>query len=406
MLFRYKAKTLQGETITGKEELKNEKELAQFLLEKNYILISATPEKEIKKITPKVFHKLPFKKSVPLIEKIMFTRHLGVMIEAGLSFNKSLSILAEQTKNKTFKEIILNTEEKILKGESFSAAISEYKDVFSELYINMIRIGEETGNFKKVLDILANQLERDHELISKVKGAMVYPGVILGVMIIVGILMMITVIPQFSQLFQELKIDLPFMTKILLGISNLLVHRFYLFVLFVLALIFGIKRFKKTKNGKKLFCWLFLKIPLFGPLNIKINTTRSARILSSLVKSGVPIVTAIKILSRTLSNIYYKKALKKITKEVQKGKTLKEAFSPYSTLFSFLLFQMIGVGEKTGKLSEILEKLADFYESEIDKSLKNISSIIEPLLMVVIGIIVGFFVVSMVQPMYSIMKGI
>lgn len=401
-IFNYKAKTLSGEIISGSQEAKNEKELAKILLEKKFVLTSLKGKEEKKR---RKLGKISFnlRRGVSLLDKMMFTRHLGVMVGAGFPFDKSLSVLSNQTKNQRFKKIILEMREDISRGESFSNALKKHPKVFDRLYWSMVKVGEETGNLKDVLEILAEQMRKDHELISRVKGAMMYPAVIFIVMILIGTLMMIVIIPKFSQMFEELNVELPLTTQIIMGMGNFMARYWYTIPIIIFILIFLFRRASKTEKGKRFLDWCSIKLPIIGSLNIKINTARTSRILTSLLKSGVPIVTTLEILSDTLSNSYYKEAIFAALKDIQKGKTLHESLASYEAIYSFLLMQMIEVGEETGKLDTILESLAEFYEGEVDNTTKNLSSIIEPILMVIMGAAVGFFALSIFQPIYSMM---
>jgi len=399
-IFNYKAKTLSGDIVSGSQEARNEKELAKILFEKNYLLMSLGQEEKKKRLGKIGFR---FKKGISLVDKMMFTRHLGVMVGAGFPFDKSLSVLAEQTKNPIFKKIILEMQRDISRGENFSEALKKHPKVFSHLYWSMVKVGEETGNLRGVLEILAEQMKKDHELLSRVKGAMMYPAVIFIVMILVGISMLIFIIPKFSQMFKELNVELPFTTQVIMAIGNFMANYWYSIPLVVFIIILAIRSIGKTPKGKRFFDWCSIRLPIIGPLNIKINTARTSRILTSLLKSGVPIVTTLEILADTLSNSYYQEAISIALKDVQRGKTLHESLAPYDKIYSFLLIQMLEVGEETGELDKILGSLAEFYEMEVDNTTKNLSSIIEPVLMVIIGVAVGFFALSIFQPIYSIM---
>lgn len=398
--FHYKAKALSGEVITGVAIAKDEEELAKNLSRESYNLVSAAIKE---KGEGGIRINISFGKKVSLVEKMMFTRYLAVMLGAGFPFDRALNVLAEQSKNKYFKEIILEIVERIIKGETFSSSLEKYPNIFNELYANMIKIGEEAGNLEEVLIILADQMEKDYKLLAKIKAAMVYPAIILVVMILIGIAMMIMVIPKFSEMFEKMNLELPFTTRIIIGLGDFISNYWYLLPIIIFIFIFGLQRMKDVKKGKKIFDWFSLYMPIAGSLNIKINTARTARILSSLLASGVPIVKSLEILSNTLASTYYKNAINSAVRDIQKGKTLKDCLSSYKKIYSFLLIQMIEVGEKTGKLSDILEKLAEFYEEEVDNDAKNLSSVIEPVLMVVIGAAVGVFAVSIIQPLYSMM---
>lgn len=405
-IFRYRAKKPDGSENFGIESASDEEELSKNLSLKNLKLISFEKEAGEEKREKKKWGEIRIGGKVKLTDRMMFTRHLSVMIASGFPFDKSLDVLEHQTQNKIFKEIIGKIKEDVIHGEAFSEALKKHPKVFDELYINMVRVGEETGKLKESLDILANQMKKDHDIRGKVKGALMYPIILICLMIVIGIVMMIFVLPKFSQTFKELGVPLPATTQFIFSMGDLMAKYFYLIPVVVFVLIFSFLRFKKTKRGKEIIDKIYLKIPLIGPLVKKVNVARTARILSSLIKSGVPIVTSLNILGNTLTNKLYKDAVFEAAKKVQKGKTLKECFARYENIFSYLLIQMIEVGEETGSLGEVLSDIASFYEGEVDNTTKNLSTIIEPLMMVLIGGAVGVFVISILQPMYSIMSAI
>lgn len=344
-------------------------------------------------------------RGVSLKEKIMFTRNLGVMISAGLPLVKALELLSRQSQTPKFKNIISVVADDLKKGTSLADAFEKQPSVFSDLYINMIRVGEIGGTLDNSLKILAEQLKREHDLKSKIKGAMIYPAVIMSAVFVVGVLMMIFVVPQLASTFLELGIELPWTTQLVIGLSNFLQHFWYLFILIVLGIIFGLRTVLRTSYGKKFFDWLLLKTPIISSLTVKVNSAMFSRTLSSLIESGVAIVKSLEITANTLNNYYFRNSLKEAANMVQKGKTLTEILnvSPY---FPLLLTQMAAVGEETGQLTNVLKQLALFYEEEVELTTKNLSSIIEPFIMIVIGGFIGFFAVSMIQPMYSMVNAI
>lgn len=400
-IYKYKAQKIDGEIVSGVQKAQNKEELAISLSRENYILLSAVKEEKKKRSI-----KISLKRGVPLIERMVFTRHLAVMISSGFPFDKSLDVLENQTKNKKFKEVIGDIKESVIKGEQFSESLKKHPNVFNEIYINMVKVGEETGNLKEVLNTLAAQMKKDHDIRSKVKSAMMYPAVLICLMGIIGIVMMIYVLPKFSQVFREMNVSMPTTTRIILSLGDILAKYWYLIPVAIFLIIFGFLRIKKTKQGKKTLDIISLKVPLIGPLLKMLNTARTARILSSLIKSGVPIIKSLEILSTTLTNHLYQNAIKETAKEIQKGKSLKEVLLNYQNIYSYLLLQMIEVGEETGSMGDVLADLATFYEGEVDTATKNFSSIIEPALMIIIGIAVAIFAISIVQPMYSMMGAI
>jgi type IV pilus assembly protein PilC len=393
----YRAKSFKGQEKKGVIEAKDEYDLARVLRKEGYLLVSFKLREKKKR------KKLFLFRRVPLSQKLMFTRNLGVMISAGVSLPRALSILGLQTKNKHLKKAIKEIREEVLRGENLSGAIKNHPKIFSDLFCSMIEVGEKTGGLEKVLKILATHLERDYKLRSKVRGAMVYPSVICGVTVVVIILMLIKVVPRLSQTFEELNLELPKMTKFVINFGSFLGANWYFvfLALFLFPLLFLAAI--RTKEGKRRLDFLLLKIPFVSGLIKKINSAYTSRTLSSLIAGGVSIVEALRITSNSVGNFYFKKAILEAAKKVQKGKKLSQTLLDYKNLYSLLFIQMVEVGEETGQTSEVLEKLADFFEDEVTNITQNLSSIIEPILLLLIGGVVGFFAVSMIQPIYSMM---
>lgn len=402
--YSYIAKTLKGEPVSGNLEAKNERELARILRKEGSILIKTdSKEAEKKKL---IIVPLSFFGRVSLIEKIMFTRNLRLMIRAGLSLPRALDILAGQAKSRKFKLVLSEVKEKIIEGKAFSESLSKYPNIFSELFTSMVKVGEETGTLEEVLRILTQQMEKEYEVRSKIKGAMVYPAVIIFALISIGILMLIIVVPRLSAVFQELEVELPLTTKLVIFIGSFLAEFWYFLPLAILFFLIFIRFSLKTRIGKKIFDTISLKLPIAAKIIKKIYAARTVRTLSALISAGVPIIRALEITAGVLGNIYYKKAILEAASRVKKGAKLGEVLSKYENIYPSLVTQMIEVGEETGETSTILEKLAEFFEEEVTNTTKNLSSIIEPILMLIIGAAVGFFAVSMIQPIYSMLEAI
>jgi len=403
--FSYTAKSFSGEEKNGKIDAKDVRQLATTLKVQGFLLISAVAEKEDEEKNILNIN-IPFLSRVSLVDKLMFTRNLQVMISSGLSLPKSLQVLALQGKSKLFRKAILEIKEEIIKGNNFSDSLKKYPNIFSELFQNMIKVGEEAGNLEEVLGILSKQMERENELKSKIKGALMYPAVIVSAMIIIGILMLVMVVPNIAETFEDLGIELPITTQFIIGLGTFMAEKWYLSIVFIVILIgfywFGLQS-KKVKKG---IDGILLKLPIISTLIKKTNSATTARTLSSLISAGVPIVRSLEIVSNTLGNFYNKKALSEAGEEVKKGGKLSDALSSYKDIYPIIVIQMIKVGEETGETSSILAKLADFFEEEVGNATKNMASIIEPVLMLIVGAVIGFFAISMVQPMYSMLDAI
>lgn len=402
--FIYTAKSYTGESKGGEIIAKDEKDIVLQLRAEGFLLTSVR-EMEEKKDSIKVNFLDRFK-SVPLKEKMVFARNLSVMIASGLPISRSLQNLMEQTENKTFKGILSDVQQELQGGKSLSEGLAKYPGVFSELFVNMVRVGETGGNLEEVLRIVAVQLEKEHDLISKVRGAMIYPAVIIMAMVGIGILMLTYILPQITGVFKDMDVELPKSTQFIVSISDALKNNSLAVLVGFVALIVGTKLFLSSPAGKKALSWTVIRMPIVGNIVVKVNCARFARIYSSLLRSGISVMDALKIVSNTLSNHYYKKALDKGIEDIQKGVALSKILAQDKRIFPPLVYQIAEVGEETGKTEAVLLQLAEFYEEEINQITKNMSSIIEPVLMVLIGGAVGFFAVAMLQPMYGLMDNI
>ncbi|OHA64188.1 MAG: hypothetical protein A2940_01715 [Candidatus Wildermuthbacteria bacterium RIFCSPLOWO2_01_FULL_48_29] len=401
----YTAITATGEKVSGSEVAQDERTLANILREKGYLLTTATTEQAKKKVLSfgpflDRFH------PASLTDKLLFTRNLQVMVAAGVPLPKALDILSAQTESKSFRKVLLEIKKEVVEGQSLSDSMGNYPAIFSELFTNMIKVGEESGTLEQVLQQLTLQLERSHELRSKVLGALMYPSVVIAAMLGVGTLMLIVVIPQLAATFRELEVPLPLTTSIVIGLGTFLSKFWYiafpaLFGFLVLAF-----RLTKTKVGKRAFDAFILKAPLFGGITQKMNAALMTRTLSSLITSGVPIVRSLEITSKVLGNIYFQDSLEVSAQRVGKGEKLSAALKSYGHLYPVVVVQMVEVGEETGETGNILAKLAEFYEEGVTQVTKNLTSIIEPILMLIIGATVGFFAISMIQPMYGMLSAI
>ncbi len=400
----YTAKSFDGKTKGGEMESKDEKSLAQELRSEGFLITSLKMiESNEKKTKIKLLDRFS---GVPLKEKMVFARNLSVMISSGLPVSRAIQNLSVQTKNKKFKTILAEVDENLQKGTSLSDSLRKYPRVFNDLFVNMVKVGEAGGTLEESLNMIANQLEKDHDLIGKVRGAMMYPAVILVAMGGIGFLMLTFILPKMTAVFKDMEVALPKPTLIVIAFSDALRNHMVLFCISLVAFVFFIKFFLGTEIGKKTLSFITIRIPAIKNIVIKVNCARFARIYSSLLKSGVSVVDALNIVSSTLGNYFYKKAINDGIEKVQKGINLSKVISSYPNIFPPLVPQMLEVGEETGKIEMVLLKLAEFYEDEVEQITKNMSSIIEPILMMLIGTAVGFFAIAMLQPMYSLMDTI
>ncbi len=339
-------------------------------------------------------------------ELIMTTRNLGSMLTAGLTITRALSVVERQTQNPRLKGVMKRTVERINQGDQFYEALKEFPEVFNDLYVAMIKAGEESGKMAESLQTLAIQMERSNNLVKKIKGAMIYPAIVMIVMVIIAILMMIFVMPQITVVFKGMGKDLPGTTRFLISASDFMVEYTFFAIGGLIAGVVGFIYALRTKYGKITTSWLIPRLPVIGTMAKEANSARTARTLSSLLESGVDVIQSLEITEEVLQNVFYKEILRDAAERVEKGTPLSETFIERDDMYPILVGEMILVGEETGQISGMLKELAIFYETEVERKTKDLSTIIEPLLMVVIGGGVGFFALALIAPIYSISDGL
>lgn len=342
-----------------------------------------------------------FKGKVKQHDKIVFARNLSSMIDAGLPMTRAISIMQRQSKGE-LKKVLVRLEDEISKGVTLSEAMTSFPDVFSTLFVSMVKAGEESGNLIVALKNISSQMEKTYQLNKKVRGALMYPAVIFSLMAVIGVLMMVYMVPSLTATFKGLGIKLPLSTRIIIAISDLLKNYFTVLLGGVLACVGGVYYGMKTDKGVQLLNWLSLRLPIIGDIVKQVNSARTARMLSSLISSGVDIVVAISVTKDVIQNFYYKVILAEVEQAIQKGELMSAIFLKHESLYPLFVGEMVSVGEETGKIGEMLEGVASFYEEEVDQKTKDMSSIIEPILMIVIGVAVGIFAISMLAPTYSL----
>ncbi|MBI2459804.1 MAG: type II secretion system F family protein [Parcubacteria group bacterium] len=344
--------------------------------------------------------------SIPISEKLFFVQNLGIMLKAGISLSVALKTLSKQTNNKRLAGIINDISANVEKGISFTESLKPHEKIFGQLFVSMIESGEISGKLEEVLKRLYIQFKKNHELVAKVKGALTYPLVILAAMSGIGVFMMIFVIPKITAMFKDFNAELPLATKLLIKLSNSLIADGWLYLIGLAVLILIFSQSIKTAKGKYLLHGLLLKMPIFAPIIKKINLARFARTISSLLKTDIMIIKSFQITANVLGNIYYRDGLNDMAGKIKKGGTINEVIANYPKLFPPIVAQMIAVGEETGELDHILEELAEFYEGEIDQTMNNLPAIIEPILILLLGLVVGGMAVAVIMPMYSLTSAI
>jgi len=402
----FTAKSQEGKDYSDYKEAKDEQDLSRILRQEGYILISAAEEGPAKKKNSQFWRGFSFLGGVSLKDKMMLTRNLKVMISAGISIPRALTTLVGQSENKQLKKALVAISERIIKGENFSDSLALYPDIFSQLFCSMVRVGEESGTLEKNLDILVRQMEKDHALQAKITEAMMYPSVIILAMIGIGAMMLVVVVPKLAQTFEELGAELPITTQIVIGLGTFLAEKWYLALFFLIIVLLLGRLFFKTKKGKIILDTVLLELPVISTIVKKTNSAHTVRTLGSLIAAGVPLVRSLEIVAESLGNSFYKTAILASLEKVKKGEKFSAALGVYHNLYPLTVIQMIEVGEETGETSSILEKLGDFFEEEVSQATKNLAAVIEPVLMLIIGGVVGFFAISMVQPMYSMLQSI
>lgn len=358
--------------------------------------------KEEKSVMDKINNFFARLSRVPLKEKLFFVQYLSVMLKAGISLSVALKTLTKQAENKFFAKVLKEISGNVEKGISFAESLKPYKKIFGELFINMIEAGEVSGKLEDVLSQLYTQLKKQHELISKVKGALTYPVIIIIAMAGIGTFMMVFIVPKITGMFQDFDAELPLPTKILIGISDALVNNGLLSIIIFIVVVLALIQILRTYKGKYYFQAMLLKLPIFAPIIKKINLARFARTVSGLLKTDIMIIKTFQITASVLGNLHYRKALEEMGEKIKKGSQINEVVASYPQLFPPVVCQMISVGEETGELDNILSELAEFYENEIDQIMSNLPSIIEPVLILLLGCGVGAMAVAIIMPMYSI----
>ncbi len=337
---------------------------------------------------------------------VLMTRNLSGMLKAGLPLSRALSVIERQSQNPKLKLIIADVRERIQKGDQFNAALAAHPRIFDELYVAMTRAGEESGGLSDSLALLSVQMERAATLRKRIRGAMIYPAIVLTIMVIIGVVMMIYVMPSITGTFKKMDVELPATTVALITASDFMVANTVATLGGLLALIVGFIYFLRTRLGKRVFHYIILKLPVIGPMVKETNSARTARTLSSLLTAGVDVMRALDITREVVQNVYYKPVLIEARQAVEAGQPLSSVFVAKDKLYPVFVGEMLQVGEETGEVGQMMKELAEFYETEVERKTKDLSTIIEPMLMVVIGATVGFFALAMIAPIYSLTDSI
>ncbi len=392
----WKGKTRDGKAVSG-ERVADNKEALTNLLRREQIFVSSVKEKGREIALPKLGGGVPAK------DLAIFTRQFSVMIDAGLPLVQCLEILGTQQENKTFSKVLQQTRMDVEGGASLADAMRKHPKAFDELYTNMIAAGEAGGILDTILKRLAVYIEKNVKLKSQVKGAMVYPVAVLGIAGIVIAVILWKVIPTFASMFAGLNAELPLPTRFVIALSNWFVRLLPFIIVGVVLIVIGFRRYYATHGGRRVVDRALLKAPIFGTLMQKIAVARFCRTLSTLISSGVPILDGLEITARTAGNAIIEDAIMVVRKGVESGLTVAQPLKD-SGVFPPMVVQMIGVGEQTGALDAMLGKIADFYEEEVDQAVANLLTLMEPVMILFLGITVGGIIIAMYLPLFDLIS--
>jgi len=394
--FEYKAKNKQGKTLKGIVEAPDEKQAANILRERELLVIWLKIKKENLGETLK---RTLFRK-ISLTDKVNFTRQLATMLNAGLRVTEALEILENQS-SPAMRKIVEEIRRDIEGGSDLSSSLGKHPDPFDPVYVALVKAGESAGVLEKVLGRLADNLEKQKEFQGKIKSAMIYPAIIILGMVAVAGIMIIFVIPKMTAIYEEFQAQLPLPTRILLSISRLVTFFWWLILVIIGGLIVGVRALLKNPTFRKQYDQVLFKLPIFGNIRQKSLLTEFTRTLGLLVGTGILIVDALRILKGSLGSLIYQEAIEQTAKEVEKGLPLASALAD-TGVFPFVLPQMISVGEETGKLDEVLQRVSNYFQQESENAVKGLTSAMEPIIMIILGIGVAFLMISVIMPIYNL----
>ncbi len=398
--YSYKARNKAGELVKGELEAQNETSVAASLDHLGYSVVSITLGEAARSPLDRIFERF---QRVEKQEIIIFTRQLATLLRTGMALSPSLATICEQTVNKKLKTILEDVQRSVEAGSSFSQALSRHPRVFSNLFVSMVEVGETGGILDKVLNRLALLGNQELETYSRIKSALIYPVVLVAIAFLVVNFLVIGVLPKFVMVFRASQASLPLPTQIVLGISWILRR---LWPVILIGFILGgwwFRNYTRRPEGQFRFHSWLLKVPIFGPLYAKVQISRFARTLSVLTSSGIPILQGLVVVERTITNVVIRAIIQNIRASITEGRPLVEQFKA-SGFFSPMVVQMISTGEKTGKLDQMLEEISAFYEPEVEYTIKNLTALLEPFMLLVMGIMVAFIALSVLLPIFNLMR--
>ncbi len=400
MKFAYTA-VKDGIRQSGEGEASDKFALARELKAQGVVVLRAEPASNTESLMVRLNAKFS---TISFKEQIFFIGNLSEMLSAGLSLTRALKVSYKQTKNEKMKSVVTAVTNTVDKGDTFANALGKFPDIFNQTTIAMVEAGEKSGRVPEALKIVSNQMNKTYQLKKKIKGAMMYPAIVMLAMVGIGVMMLVYIVPTLAGTFKELGATLPLSTRLIIGFSDFLTSHYLTAIALFILLGVGIYYSSKLQKVKRGWAWFLLHMPAIKTVTKQSNAALTSRTLSSLLSSGVDIVAALDITKRVLQNPYYKEILDQAIISVPKGEALSAIFANKASEKYYPPFvgEMMSVGEETGKMPEMLLKLAEFYENEVDAVVKDLSTIIEPLIMLMVGVGVGFFALSMIQPIYQV----
>ena len=396
-MFRYTAKERTGRAVNGVTEAVDQKALIDALRKQELVIISVKEEKKKEKMQ----FSAKFGSKIKLGELVLFSRQMATMIDSGIPLVQALEILSEQIENRGFRAIIVEVKKDVSSGAALNEALAKHPRAFSLLFVNMVKAGESSGALDAIMERLASYLEKTDSLVRKVRSAMVYPLVVSVMAVVITLVLMMKVVPVFKSIFADFGGKLPLPTLILVAVSDFLIHNFILWFISTVVGLVLIGRFLKTDKGTVLFDSFKLNMPIFGIIMRKVAVSKFSRTLSTLVKSGVPILSALEIVGKTANNRVIESAVEKVRNSIREGENITTPLMR-TKVFPPLVVRMISVGEQTGELEKMLTKIADFYDDQVDAAVSGITSLIEPLIIAFLGIVIGGIVICMFMPIFQL----
>ncbi len=402
MLFNYEALTNTGEKKTGSVDASS-KDLAIAAIQRRGYILSSIKEDASKK---SAFNLTIFERqSIPMKDIVIMSRQMSTLFESQVAALKAFNLLAENTSNKALSKILNEVAEDVKGGIYISQALAKHKEVFSDFYVNMVKAGEESGKLTQTFSYLADYLDRQYQLSSKTKNALIYPSFVIGVFIIVMIMMFTFIVPKLAAIIKESGMPIPFFTKVIMTVSDLFVNYGIFLLIIVIVLVIVLAKYSRSESGKLYFDRLKISMPVFKNIYSKLYLSRISDNMDTMLSSSIPIVRSIELTSAVVENRVFEDILKKISEDVKAGSSLSDAFGRHSEIPS-IMSGMIKVGEETGSLGNILKTLGHFYSREVNEAVDTMVSLIEPIMIIMLGLGVGVLLTSVLMPIYNIAGGV